>query len=1141
MSTRYLLHSMCRIPGARSGLLRALILIPLALLPLGARTVDTTIAGDGGPGPYPLGRLFVNKSSIRAAYADSAGRPVPPFTYVADMNGILFAEPIDSGRMLDISYTTSFYGLPKTYSLYERYAIDTTDSAGAPRVTADGRLARMFADEKLDVSGYKSVGISVGNQGQMNLEQALEVRIFGDIAPETELSANLSDQGTSLEGDTRELGELDMVYIALNNPQYQAIVGDQYVDLPPGGILYERKKIKGMSAGWMPGGFFGKAFGAIAGGKYAVETFRGQQGFQGPYYLSGNGEPDLITPIGGTVRVFVDGDLLAEGDEADYTVDYDLGAIRFTPVFPIRDEHVIKAEYEYKTFDYQRMFFGGDVGYENEDSSIAARGVIWYETDNKNNPIEIDLTDAIRDSMRSAGDDPPPFSTAREVHPNDVASHSEIYPLYRLAYDPALAESVLVYTPYDRANPYDNKGYYYVWFREVGPGAGDYELDTIDYRGARYRFAGQNQGAYTPNAPVPAPQRTVTGEMVTTLSPRPWLSVAADIAGEERDRNLLSDRDDNDNASSAAKTSARVGRMTYDDRCLWTGGNYTFISERFSREVISQYERKVRWGREYDVVSGGEQHAWESFLGSTVFPGATTEFTYGHYLRNDSLLTHRSANESRLALGDRFLLEYDGDFFRHMDSVDMKYLHHDRLDLTLDFERMRYGLLFDDEWKSNGADTVRGRLGGGADFTVKPINLFEEVYYAQHRLGDRWLVTAADTGSYFAWNQKLRHSPLDGWTLSGSSSFQRRVRRDDTVMTTLIAAGNQVVSARAGISTRQHYTVSSERASEFVQLSRYVGEGQGMYSLDTVTNELAPDQFGDYYVYEQEVFDKGSDRRVRKTSLNGDWSFRPPVRAPKGFLADIAWRGTFGLREHIRSEKTLRAGSWLPGYYSLRVGDREKIEHATLFYRQDADWRTRETARQSHIGLHIRPAYKLVRRIEERELVWGFGMDRTWDKWHLGVTGEELAVWRDGVPGAPARKDTLKDQYVEFLERYEMFANVFVFVKEALGRAGKDRTERAWGQYYIGQPGVRFQPRDRGFAEASYTITYVDVDGALDYRMARGYNAGLSHTISIFADIRVGENFSVSGNYRGEYTRRRGESEFDKGLHVVSLEVKAYL
>jgi len=45
-----------------------------------------------------------------------------------------------------------------------------------------------FAEENLTLSGFKSVGVSVNNLGSMNLEQAVDVTLSGDIAPHTTLS-----------------------------------------------------------------------------------------------------------------------------------------------------------------------------------------------------------------------------------------------------------------------------------------------------------------------------------------------------------------------------------------------------------------------------------------------------------------------------------------------------------------------------------------------------------------------------------------------------------------------------------------------------------------------------------------------------------------------------------------------------------------------------------------------------------------------------------------------------------------------------------------------------------------------------------------------------------------------------------------
>ena len=59
--------------------------------------------------------------------------------------------------------------------------------------------------------------------------------------------------------------------------------------------------------------------------------------------------------------------------------------------------------------------------------------------------------------------------------------------------------------------------------------------------------------------------------------------------------------------------------------------------------------------------------------------------------------------------------------------------------------------------------------------------------------------------------------------------------------------------------------------------------------------------------------------------------------------------------------------------------------------------------------------------------------------------------------------------------------------------------------------------------------------------MARGISAGLSHVVSIAANFQIGKHFSLSGSYRGEINRPFGKTLFDKSLHTVIMEMKAFL
>jgi len=82
----------------------------------------------------------------------------------------------------------------------------------------------------------------------MNLEQALDVTLSGDVAPHTTLSGHLTDQGTNIEG-TRELSDFDRIYVALDNARYSIVVGDQYAYWPVAAGIFsgDQKKLTGIS------------------------------------------------------------------------------------------------------------------------------------------------------------------------------------------------------------------------------------------------------------------------------------------------------------------------------------------------------------------------------------------------------------------------------------------------------------------------------------------------------------------------------------------------------------------------------------------------------------------------------------------------------------------------------------------------------------------------------------------------------------------------------------------------------------------------------------------------------------------------------------------------------------------------------
>ncbi len=1149
---------------------KAFLVISTLCLPVLALTIDTTITGNGSPGPYPLGWHFIDTASITVSFTDSTRGSVPSYIYIEKENGLLFSEPLDSGTVLRVYYRTSFQGLRKNYSLYERRYIDLRDTTAVTKPLTDAYQSR-FTNEFLTISGYKSIGVSFGSQGQLNMEQALEVRIFGKINESTELSANLSDQGTTLEGDTREIGEIDRMYVALEHPRYAVVVGDQYISLPPGGLIEGHKKLKGLSAAYRGTQFRASAYGAISGGKYAVQTIQGQLGFQGPYYLTGNGEADLITPIAGTVTVLVDGKKLREGEHKDYMVDYDIGTVHFTPTFPINDNSIIQVSYEYKAFDYQRTFLATDMGVASRDSSLLIQGALWYETDNKNHPIDLELTRTMVDSLKQSGDKTPLVLNGKRIHPNDVPSYNAIYRLYKL--DSVTVGTTTwyfyIYNPYNSDTPEDNQGFYQVWFRQTAPGGGDYApftdstdttsldsaqkallqetLDKSDPRGPVYLYVGSGQGTYSALSPAPAPHRTIKGEVTAACRPRDWLSLSVDVAGEEEDRNLFSARDDDDNTAAAAKSFFTLGTERFDERSVWLHGRHYFSSKRFSREILSSFERRNTWDRERHPVLDNQINVWETHSGATLRRNISALFSYGQFFSNDSLLTHRIGYGARIAPWEHADLLYSGMYVRHFDTLDTRKFTRDSISALFDYRLFNWGVRADDEWRTRIHGPNSGKLGGGIDFRFKPVSLTESVYFAQERQGGRSIFlpldeASVDTGSTFLWSQGIRYSPRTGWSFSGTSSYHLQKRRlnpatEEKNSVLLITAVNDVASVKTGVSTHIRYSLSSEKASAYVQVPVYVGEGQGTHIYNPELNEYIPDRLGDYIIEEREVFNSAGTENIRKSSVEGNWFFKPQSSKITGLLSDLSWRGTFLIDEHIRLDSTLVAldkfpkTTWIPGYTSFAKEHDSLISYADIFYRQEIDWRP-SFVNGLHGNLFARPFLRKVRNYSERGIEWGSRFDKEWEKVHLGLAGRMHTLHRK----EKHRLDTIKifDRSLTFEERYYFIEALSIFANETVGMAGKGRID---GPYYRLQPGLTLRLVNKGWAEVSYTWSQVDINTRIEYPMAQGFSTGTSHVIDCIIDISAGDHFSIGGTYRGDFNKNL----YDKWIHVVSMDVKAYL
>jgi hypothetical protein len=1108
-----------------------------------ANLIDTSIYGDGGPGPYALGSSFVDTATLTVVVDDSAA--APQWTYIAERNAVLFSRAIDKGVPIRISFTSFYYGVPKIYSLYPKTYIDRYDSAQMP----DGIAARPAAagrEEKISVTGYKSIGVSAGNFGQINLEQGLDVQIGGEIKPQTTVKAHLSDQGSSLDGQTREISDFDRIFLELNDPSYRAVAGDQYVTWPFKGLLSGEKKIKGLSAQYAPRRtpFSLGAFGALSGGQLAIETKQGRTGVQGPYYLNANRDRDFIQIVSGTVKARLNGRELEEGADRDYVVDYGLGTVTFTPKNFIKNEDLIRVEYEYKLFNYQRTLLGASASVMPGDSSFSVQGVFWSESDNKNNPTDLTLTDSEIAALQGSGDRIPYASTAKPVHPNDVAKESQFYPLYRK--DSAAGDTFFVYTPFDLEHPDSVSGYYYVWFRSVAAGeSGDYRLLFTDHRGPVYAYAGRDSGAYTDRQPLPAPQARRSGELKAELRLK-GLSASFNVAGQDIDRNLFSKLDDKDNQASATNVTFCAGTKDRDRRSLWLSGSHRFTSRKFDAEVMTAYDRKELWDDTRLSATQAGRHQWDAAAGGTLLPGLAASLSYAQN-RSDSLLaTDRFSPALQYAWNKRFSLDYRGSFFRHFERGEKGAGRREYSSARLSFPEHEVSLLYRDEWRADERAAGSGLYEGGIQYDFFPLALCEKISYVSKKK-TRSGAGSADTGYSVRWEQSLDHSFLPAWKFSGSSSFDKSENYGtDRSVTMLINFSSDVSPGKSGFASRQHFRVNTEQVSSFIQVPVFAGKGMGTHVFDSVRNEYVPHVPGDYFIQQQDVYDQSSGLRVRKTSADMTWTYEPK-RTFRGILNDLSWQGMLLCEEHVDAGQTAFS-TWVPGYSSLTeyFGDganRNVVRYADLSYRQEIHWSPGGGSVSPANGrLSVTPSYRRIRNYGEGGVETRLEYDRAVRLLTFGGALNLLSLSHDDTAGINSH--SVYDRRLELTQKYRLSGRASFSLLEIAGLAHKTagRSGRSLPLdstfYYQLSPSFSWQPAGKGEVAVVYTYSAVPFTGDVDYRMARGFLGGISHRLLMTADLKMGERFLVVGSYRGDIRRPANATVFEQASHLFSLEVR---
>jgi hypothetical protein len=393
-------------------------------------------------------------------------------------------------------------------------------------------------------SGSKSLSVEMGRGRDASLHQTLDLTVRGRVAGDVELAATLSDQQLPFEpdGTTRELQDLDRLFLSVRAPQGEVTMGDFRLDGGAGEFARVSRQLQGVRGQARVAGSKWDVAAASAKGERGSLEIKGEEGKQGPYDLvprvAGESPPGVVA---GSETIWLDGAKLKRGADQDYVIDYGAATVTFTTRHPITAESRLAFDFERASTNFRRSLYAAFT------QGTFASGGRWYATylkdgDDPKSPIDASLTPEDLRALGSLGDSAAAPSGARYV---------------------GTGNGVYAWDQSDPANPHwlhlgSGRGDYLVEFVAVGAGRGAY-ADTLAADSTRfYHYMGRNLGAFSPGRSLPSPDERRLVDLGGSARLFKAVSLEAEAARSGFDRNALSSLDDGDNGGNAVRVGAQL-------------------------------------------------------------------------------------------------------------------------------------------------------------------------------------------------------------------------------------------------------------------------------------------------------------------------------------------------------------------------------------------------------------------------------------------------------------------------------------------------------------------------------------------------------------------------------------------------------
>ena len=467
-----------------------------------------------------------------------------------------------------------------------------------------------FQAGKIIQSGSISRGLTVGNNQDAVVNSGMDLQLSGKLTDDLNITGAISDKNIPIQADgtTQKIRDLDRVYLKVFNDQTNVTAGDYRISDPSGYFMKLDKKVQGagVSHQYDLGNGTQAASsvnGAVSKGRYCVQSFRGEEGNQGPYKLTGCNNESHIIILSGSEKIYIDGEQMERGKNNDYVINYNTSEITFTANRPITKDKRIKVEFEYSLNEYARFtaFTHNTVKTNN--------GKLWFnlfsEQDSKSQTIAQELTENQKDLLYSIGDD-----IDQAVVPHvDTGSYRNDRILYAKKDTMVNGQqySIFQYST-DR-----EEATYKLGFSHVGKNNGNYTPTKSSANGRVYKWVapinGEPRGSYSPMRTLITPKKQQMLTFGASGEISPATSSFFELAMSNNDLNTFSPQDKGNDKGYALRF-ALDREFAFTDtsqRRLTSSFSYRGIHKNFNplqRFKAVEFERN--WNLRFRKVGGNE-------------------------------------------------------------------------------------------------------------------------------------------------------------------------------------------------------------------------------------------------------------------------------------------------------------------------------------------------------------------------------------------------------------------------------------------------------------------------------------------------------------------------------------------------------